>query len=114
MKGYYWIRPCYMIIYFFGAEDESECCMALGYISIYNHDYHSNAEYEMDFALSLIRITLVSHIKKGEEIFINYNGTWNDSRPVWFDIGQTRLNSTIFLTLLAQVCTGRITKNHKC
>lgn len=70
---------------FFWGENESACCVALGYLSIYNHDYQSNAEYTMDFDSSLIRITVVRPIKKGEEIFINYNGTWNDSRPVWFD-----------------------------
>jgi uncharacterized protein len=70
---------------FLWGKNESECCVALGYLSIYNHDYQSNAAYEMDFAESVIRITAVRAIKKGEEIFINYNGTWNDSRPVWFD-----------------------------
>ncbi len=75
---------------FLWGEDESECCVALGYISIYNHDYHSNAEYEMDFQAGTIRIKLVGNIKKGEEIFINYNGTWNDQKPVWFDIRDTK------------------------
>lgn len=71
---------------FLWGKDEQECCVALGYISIYNHDYHSNAEYEMDFATSTIKISVVREIKKGEEIFINYNGTWNDTKPVWFDL----------------------------
>ncbi|HCL82558.1 MAG TPA: SET domain-containing protein-lysine N-methyltransferase [Chitinophagaceae bacterium] len=70
---------------FLWGKDESECCVALGYISLYNHDYRSNAEYEMDYTASTIRITLVHAVKKGDEIFINYNGTWNDARPVWFD-----------------------------
>jgi uncharacterized protein len=64
---------------------ETQCCVALGYVSIYNHDYLSNAEYEMDFETNTIRIKTVREIKKGEEIFINYNGTWNDGTPVWFD-----------------------------
>jgi SET domain-containing protein len=72
-------------IFLWGAK-ESGCCVALGYVSIYNHDYRSNAEYEMDYAASLIRIKTVRPIKKGEEIFINYNGAWNDARPVWFDL----------------------------
>jgi hypothetical protein len=66
-------------------ENEMECCIALGYLSIYNHDYHSNAEYEMDFENSIIRVKTVQNIKAGEEVFINYNGTWNDTKPVWFD-----------------------------
>jgi len=39
----------------------------------------------MDFETNLIRIKTVRAIKKGEEIFINYNGTWNNAKPVWFD-----------------------------
>jgi uncharacterized protein len=67
-------------------ENEMECCVALGYLSIYNHDYHSNAEYEMDFENSIIRVKTVRSIEAGEEVFINYNGTWNDKNPVWFDL----------------------------
>jgi uncharacterized protein len=70
---------------FIWGGDESECCIALGYLSIYNHDYRSNAEYEMDFSADTIRIKLVRDVKRGEEIFINYNGTWNNPKPVWFD-----------------------------
>jgi SET domain. len=70
---------------FHWGNDEKQCCVALGYLSIYNHDYLSNAEYEMDFSAASIRIRTVREIKSGEEIFINYNGTWNNSKPVWFD-----------------------------
>ncbi len=61
------------------------CCMALGYIAVYNHSYSSNCEYEMDFDAALISIRTVRKIKAGEELFINYNGTWNDRKPLWFD-----------------------------
>jgi uncharacterized protein len=73
---------------FLWGKDETQCCMALGYASVYNHDYRSNAEYEMDFDSHTILIKTVRKIKKWEEIFINYNGTWNDSKPVWFDTGE--------------------------
>src|SRR5664279_1652097 len=74
---------------FLWGTDETQCCVALGYVSIYNHDYQSNAEYEMDFEANSIRIRTVREIKKGEEIFINYNGNWNDETPVWFDLAKT-------------------------
>jgi SET domain-containing protein len=70
---------------FLWGKRETQCCVALGYVSIYNHDYQSNAEYEMDFEMNTIRIQTVREIRNGEEIFINYNGTWNDQTPVWFD-----------------------------
>jgi len=66
-------------------EKRKQCCMALGYIPIYNHSYKSNCEYEMDYDGELITITAVRAIKAGEELFINYNGNWNDPKPVWFD-----------------------------
>ena len=64
---------------------KNQCCMALGYVPIYNHSYRSNCEYEMDYENELIRIKTVRFINEGEELFINYNGDWNDSKPVWFD-----------------------------
>lgn len=64
---------------------KNQCCMALGYVPMYNHSYRSNCEYEMDYENELIRIKTVRFIKKGEELFINYNGDWNDGKPVWFD-----------------------------
>src|SRR4051812_37416425 len=30
-------------------ENRQECCMALGYVPLYNHSYQSNCEYEMNF-----------------------------------------------------------------
>lgn len=63
-----------------------QCCMALGYISIYNHAYQSNCEYEMDFGNASVRIRTVRMIEAGEELFINYNGDWNNSKKIWFDV----------------------------
>lgn len=65
-------------------EDKDQCCMALGFVSMYNHSYQSNCEYEMDFCEGHISIHTVSHIKAGEELFINYNGDWDDVKPLWF------------------------------
>lgn len=65
--------------------DKDECAMALGYIAVYNHSYRSNCEYEMDFANRVISIKAVHFIKAGEELFINYNGDWNNEKPLWFE-----------------------------
>ncbi|HYE53834.1 MAG TPA: SET domain-containing protein [Chitinophagaceae bacterium] len=66
-------------------RDTGQCCMALGYVPIYNHSYKSNCEYEMDFNRHIITIKAVRNIKSGEELFINYNGDWNNEKKVWFD-----------------------------
>ncbi len=59
-------------------------CVALGYISLYNHDYSSNCEYEMDFKYKIMTIRTTRKIKKGEELCINYNADPNDKTELWF------------------------------
>lgn len=66
-------------------EDYRKCCMALGYVPVYNHSYSSNCEYEMDFENEIIQIKTMRPVAAGEELFINYNGNWNDDTPVWFE-----------------------------
>lgn len=60
--------------------------MALGYIPVYNHSYTSNCEYLMDYDDKAMFIKTVRDIEAGEELTINYNGDWNDAKPVWFDV----------------------------
>ena len=66
-------------------EDQTQCCMALGWIAIYNHSYESNCEYEMNFEKHSITVKTVHDIEPGDELFINYNGDWNNNKVVWFD-----------------------------
>jgi uncharacterized protein len=42
----------------------------------------------MDFDAHTITIKTMRNIKAGEELFINYNGEWNDEKPVWFHKSQ--------------------------
>lgn len=70
-------------IFEWGAN-RKKACLALGYISLYNHDYASNCDYEMDFNQDLMTIKTVRAIKKGEELCINYNADPNDKTLVWF------------------------------
>jgi SET domain-containing protein len=39
----------------------------------------------MDFDNKMISIKTMREISAGEELMINYNGTWNDKNPVWFE-----------------------------
>lgn len=66
-------------------NDKKRCCMALGNVPVYNHSYESNCEYEMDYEREEIIIRTVRAIQAGDELFINYNGEWNDPKPLWFD-----------------------------
>ncbi len=65
---------------------KDKCCVALGYIPIYNHSYKSNCEYYMDFEKETIQIKTVVTIEREEELTINYNGDWDDDKKVWFDV----------------------------
>ena len=66
-------------------DQKDQCCMALGFIPLYNHDYTSNCEYFMDFQNDTIQVKTVRVILAGEELTINYNGDWNDPKKVWFE-----------------------------
>ena len=65
--------------------NKDKCCMALGFVPIYNHSYESNCEYFMDFDEETIQIKTIRVIGKGEELTINYNGDWNNNKRIWFD-----------------------------
>ncbi len=67
-------------------DTRRQCCVALGLVSLYNHAYNSNCEYEMDFEKQTITIRTVKAIQKGEELFINYNGVHNNETPLWFEV----------------------------
>jgi len=67
-------------------KDSKQCCMALGYVPVYNHSYKSNCEYEMDFENEIIKIKTIRVVEAGEELFINYNGDWNNAKKIWFDV----------------------------
>ncbi len=64
----------------------TQCVVAWGYVSLYNHSYESNCEYFMDYENNTITIKTVRTILPGEELTINYNGDWNDEKTVWFDV----------------------------
>jgi uncharacterized protein len=66
--------------------DKVKCCMALGYVPIYNHSYTSNCNYIMDYEEASILIKTIRDIEAGEELTINYNGDWDDETKVWFDV----------------------------
>jgi uncharacterized protein len=67
-------------------DQHNQCCMALGYVPLYNHSYRSNCEYEMNYKKQIISVKTIRAIKEGEELTINYNGDWNNPKSVWFPL----------------------------
>jgi len=59
-------------------------CIALGYVSLYNHEYSANCDYDMDYGTNLMTIRTVKPIKTGDELSINYNADPDDETKVWF------------------------------
>lgn len=70
--------------YFLWGDEQNQCAIALGYGSLYNHSYHPNARYLLDFEQMTIDIYAIRDIEAGEEITVNYNGEPDDPSPVWF------------------------------
>ncbi|MBA3674546.1 MAG: SET domain-containing protein-lysine N-methyltransferase [Chitinophagaceae bacterium] len=67
-------------------NEKDKCCVALGYIPIYNHSYKSNCEYYMDFEAETIQIKSIKAVESEEELTINYNGDWNNNKKIWFEV----------------------------
>jgi uncharacterized protein len=59
--------------YVYAWNDDADC-MVLGYGSIYNHSFESNADYFRDLPNKTLNYIAIRDIKEGEEITVNYNG----------------------------------------
>jgi SET domain-containing protein len=65
-------------------KSRRKAAMALGYISMYNHSFEPNCEYEQDYEAQTMTIRTIRDVKKGEELYFSYNGDPNDKSPLWF------------------------------
>ena len=61
--------------------DENMRVVALGYLSLYNHDDDYNCDYSQDETDTHIVVRARRHIRAGEEIFVTYGDAWWTSRP---------------------------------
>jgi SET domain-containing protein len=72
-------------IFEWGINEQEAAAVALGYVSIYNHQVDANCKYEMDFENKTIQIQTKRAIAVDEELCINYNGDGVTDKPVWFE-----------------------------
>ncbi len=72
-------------IYFFGERKDKQL-IALGYGSIYNHNYIPNAKYRIIPKARTIEFISIKNIKKDEEITVNYVQGNHKSAPLWFEV----------------------------
>ncbi len=75
--------------YFIWGDRGRKTAIALGYCSLYNHDYHSNCIYETDYEDGTFKVITRFGIKKNDELFINYNFYPDEESKVWFDKSKT-------------------------
>jgi len=78
------IDNTFLYNYYFSWKDNGSA-ICLGNGSIYNHSIKPNSEYIKDFDNSIIRFIALKDIKVGEEILVNYNGTPDSDKKVWFE-----------------------------
>lgn len=85
MDEFKYIKKTKLYYYYFEI-DEKNFAIALGYGSLYNHSYNPNAKYVFNYKKKLLLINAIKDIKKGEEIFFNYNYYPNSKEPLgdWF------------------------------
>jgi len=60
----------------------SHNAIVLGYGSLINHSFKPNAAYTYGYKNKVMIYYAIKFIKKGEEVFINYNGSPNDKTPL--------------------------------
>lgn len=65
-------------------KSKRKAAMALGYVSMYNHSFEPNCEYEMDYENGNMTIRTIKSVKKGAELYFSYNGDPADKTPLWF------------------------------
>lgn len=65
-------------------KSKRKAAVALGYVSMYNHSFEPNCEYEMDYENGNMTIRTIKDVKKGEELYFSYNGDPKDKTPLWF------------------------------
>lgn len=78
-------RISWYVFEWFPEKGVPQTGLALGYGSLYNHSYSANAEY-IHAGKDFMHFRAVKNIKKGEEIFVNYNGRHNDKKK--YDFGE--------------------------
>jgi SET domain-containing protein len=70
--------------YFIWGEKDQKCAIVLGYGSLYNHDYHPNAEYEPNYDRDELVFYALQDIQPEEEITVNYSGDPDGKIQFWF------------------------------
>lgn len=85
MKEHGHIKRTKIYYYFFEYSDKY-FAIVLGYGALYNHSYSPNSKYIFNYKTKTIKVVAIKNIKKGEEIFFNYNYFPGSQEPLgdWY------------------------------
>jgi uncharacterized protein len=72
--------------YFLWGPDDRAGAIAFGLCSICNHSVEPNCEQIRRYDTQTMCLVALRDIDEGEELTINYNGSQEDDRPLWFDV----------------------------
>lgn len=72
--------------FFYFGKDRKRVAIALGFGSIYNHTYNPNAKFRIRQKDLVIDFVALKHIKKDNEITVNYYGSNPKKSPLWFEV----------------------------
>ena len=67
-------------------DDADMCCMALGWLPLYNHSDTPNCEYFMDYEHQTIFVKTLREIEANGELTFNYNGSGDVPSVLWFEV----------------------------
>ena len=70
--------------YFSWGKSSKKAAIALGNGSLFNHSYTPNAKYIKKLNRNIIKFVAIKPIENGEEILVNYNGSPNSKKLLWF------------------------------
>lgn len=65
--------------------DDDYGAFVLGYCVLTNHSFSANVEYKTNYDTKRMEYYAVKDIKKDEEVFINYNGEPDDTKPLEYE-----------------------------
>jgi len=83
-----WIQSCAFADNLFMWEKQPDGLWSLAIVTglgmLFNHSYKPNAFYDCDTKRNTVVFSAIRPIRRGKEIFVNYNGEPEDQTPIWF------------------------------
>ncbi len=87
------IDKTHLYNYYFKWSNKNQPAIVLGWGSLYNHSYQPNARYDQKVKKRQMIFKAIKNIKKGQEIYTNYNGDPEDQSALWFKVKKQKIQN---------------------